>query len=180
MSCVSIQRALHTSNVRSVRNIMNMHVPKKIKTSLKHYFSGFWSEYLNLIEDTWQTQHKRSRTYGTYMAYDFMPKILWPKKQTGSNIYIVSRSLTRTQIKCRQKKFGFKNGNIAQNIRQTPWWKQGVRGVGKEGQRTTLGVEGVQLKNHQSGYNKIQTINSKRGGGKGRVSKHFLRGEERK
>ena len=48
----------------------------------------------------------------TYTAYDFMQKILWPKKQTGSKKYIVSRSLTRTQI----KSLRFKNRNIAQNV----------------------------------------------------------------
>ena len=40
-------------------------------TSLNHYFSGFWLENLNLIEDTWQTQHKMRRTQRTILCKKF-------------------------------------------------------------------------------------------------------------
>ena len=69
MSTYSFFRSKSTKRTLGVRNVR----------------SGFWSENLNMIEDTWQTQP----TYLTYVAYDFMRKILWPKKQTGSNKYIV-------------------------------------------------------------------------------------------
>ena len=64
---------------------------RSIKNSLKHCFSGYLMENLNLIEDTWQTQHKRSQTYA---MYNFMAK-----KTDTVQIKIVSRSLTRTQTK---------------------------------------------------------------------------------
>ena len=80
---------------------------RSIKTSLNHYFSIFWRENLNLIEDTWQTQHKRSQTYALFGQ----------KNRHGQKKNIVSRSLTRTQIKRRQKSLRFKNGNVEKNVR---------------------------------------------------------------
>ena len=75
-----------------------MYIAKVNIKQLNHYFSVFWTENLNLIEGTWQRQHKRSRTYLTYAAYNFMQKVLWPKNLTGSKQNIVSRSLTRTLV----------------------------------------------------------------------------------
>ena len=58
-----------------------------------------------------------------------MRKVIWPKNQTGCKKNIVSRWLTRTQIKRRRKSLRLKNGKVAKNIRQTPWWKQGVTDI---------------------------------------------------
>ena len=101
---------LHTRCICNSKNATCMR-PKKfksIKTSLNFYFSVFWWENLNLIEDTWQMKHKRSWTYVTYAAYDFMQNVFWRKNETGSKTNILSRSLTRPQIKRRQKSLRFK------------------------------------------------------------------------
>ena len=107
-----------------VRSIRNMHLPKKnkfnkrsIKNSLNHYFSGFWSESLNLIEDTWQTQHKRSGTYVTYAAYNFMRKVLWPKNRQGKTKYSV-KDTQKNADQTQTKKSAFQKGKRI--LKRTP------------------------------------------------------------